>query len=426
MSRRRGEKIMRIITSVLLMALAVGSGARASTPELLAKGEYLARAGDCVVCHSGPGEKPFSGGLKMATPLGAIISTNITPDKETGIGDYSFADFERAMRKGIARDGHRLYPAMPYPSYGHVSEDDLRALYAFFMERVTPVHRPNSPADIKWPLNIRWPIALWDVVFTDRLGFQPDSSHDAVWNRGAYLVQGLGHCGACHTPRGIFFQEKGLDQRKPTYLAGATLDDWFASSLRQDKASGLAGWSVDDIAQFLKTGHNGHASAFGTMVDAVNNSTQYFTDADLAAIATYLKSLPGNQDSQLAAGASPDPRGARLYIQQCADCHQADGAGHPPYIAPLAGNPALSDADPASLINITLNGSSRIVVEGMPDAYRMPQFRVLLRNDEIADIVSYIRQSWGGQGGMVTPDQVAKIRKSSDPASDAVVVLKMR
>ncbi len=420
--------MMRIFTKLCLvpLMLAISASAHASSPELLAKGEYLARAGDCIVCHTGPGEKPFSGGLKMATPLGAISTTNITPDKDTGIGAYSFAEFERAMREGIARDGHRLYPAMPYPSYGHVSEDDLNALYAFFMERVTPVNRPNSPTSIPWPLNIRWPIAVWDGVFTDRLGFQPDSSHDAAWNRGAYLVQGLGHCGACHTPRGIFFQEKGLDQRKPTYLAGATLDDWFASSLRGDPASGLASWSEDDIAQFLKTGHNTHASAFGTMIEAVNNSTQYFTDEDLAAIAKYLKSLPGNTAGRAVADATPDHHGARLYAQQCADCHQAGGAGHAPYIAPLAGNPALSDADPASLINIVLNGSSRIVVDGMPDAYRMPQFRVQLKDDDVADIVTYIRQSWGGQGGAVTPETVARIRKSSDPASDAVVVLRMR
>jgi mono/diheme cytochrome c family protein len=410
----------------LLFSLLLAAPAGASTPELLAKGEYLARAGDCIVCHTGPGEKPFSGGLKMATPLGAIITTNITPDKATGIGDYTFPDFERAMREGIARDGHRLYPAMPYPSYSHVSEDDLRALYAFFMEQVNPVNRPNSPNPIKWPLNIRWPIAIWDGVFTDRVGFQPDSSQSAAWNRGAYLVQGLGHCGACHTPRGIFFQEKGLDQRKNTYLAGASLDDWFASSLRGDKASGLSSWSEADIAQFLKTGHNGHASAFGTMIDAVNNSTQYFSDDDLTAIATYLKSLPGNESPQALAAASPNARGGRLYLQQCADCHQADGAGHAPYIAPLAGNPALSDADPASLINITLNGSSRIVVDGMPDAYRMPEFRVLLKDDQIADIATFLRQSWGAKGAPVTPDQVAKIRKSSDPASDAVVVLRMR
>jgi mono/diheme cytochrome c family protein len=410
------------VAAFLLVGLASGARA-ASAPELISKGEYLARAGDCVVCHTGPGERPFSGGLRMSTPLGDIYTTNITPDKETGIGDYSFDDFERAMRHGVAKDGHHLYPAMPYPSYAKVSKDDLRALYAFFMESVPPASRKNSPTEIRWPLNMRWPIRIWDKVFTGPQDFTPDPAHDATWNRGAYLVQGLGHCGSCHTPRGIFFQEKALNEQRAAYLSGGNLDDWFASSLRSDPDYGLQRWSTDDIAGFLKTGHNRHATAFGTMIDAINNSTQYLSDADLTAIATYLKSLPANETTVEAANSPPTDK---AYIQQCAACHLADGKGHAPYIAPLAANPAVMDPDPSSLINITLNGSSRVVVEGMPDAYRMPQFRVLLNDEQIAEIVSFIRSSWGNKGGPVTADQVAKIRANSSAASDAVVILKMR
>ena len=413
-----------VICTAAALAL-LGAAAKAAAPELIAKGEYLARAGDCVVCHTGPGEKPFAGGLRMSTPLGDLYTTNITPDKETGIGAYSFEDFERSMRKGIAKDGHRLYPAMPYPSYAKVSENDLKALYAFFMESVTPAIRKNAPTEIPPVLNVRWPLAVWDMIFTDKIGYTPDAAHDEVWNRGAYLVQGLGHCGSCHTPRGIFFQEKVLDQKRDIYLSGGNLDNWFASSLRGEPDSGLANWSDADIAQFLKTGHNSHATAFGTMVDAVNNSTQYMTDADLAAIAAYLKSLPGNRRSQDAAVADNTP-GGKLYAQQCAACHLEDGKGHAPYIAPLAGNPVVLDIDPTSLINITLNGSSRVVVAGMPDAYRMPQFRVLLKDEEIADIVSYIRSSWGNRAAAVTGAPVAKIRSETEAASDAVVILKMR
>jgi mono/diheme cytochrome c family protein len=402
-----------------------GAASAASPPELIAKGEYLARAGDCVVCHTGPGEKPFAGGLRMSTPLGDLYTTNITPDKDTGIGGYTLTEFKDVMRKGIAKDGHRLYPAMPYPSYAKVSDDDLGALYAFFMESVTPVDRKNSPTEIPRPLNWRWPLKLWDMVFTGEIGYRPDPAHDAAWNRGAYLVQGLGHCGSCHTPRGIFFQEKALDGNRTTYLSGGNLDNWFASSLRADPDSGLANWSQADIAQFLKTGHNSHATAFGTMVDAVNNSTQYMTDSDLTAIATYLKSLPANQRSTDVSVADGGP-GGKLYAQQCAACHLADGKGHAPYIAPLAGNPVVLDTDPTSLINITLNGSSRVVVAGMPDAYRMPQFRVLLKDEDIADIVSFIRSSWGNRAGAVTGAQVAKIRSGTEAANDAVVILKMR
>jgi mono/diheme cytochrome c family protein len=412
-----------LITGAIALALSA-TAAAASPPELIAKGEYLARAGDCVVCHTGPGEKPFAGGLKMATPLGDIYTTNITPDNDTGIGSYTFEDFERAMRRGVAKDGHHLYPAMPYPSYAKVSEDDLKALYAFFMESVPPVSRRNATTEIPRPLNRRWPLAVWNMIFTDKIGYTPDPAHDAVWNRGAYLVQGLGHCGSCHTPRGIFFQEKALDQGRSAYLSGGNLDNWFASSLRAEPDSGLAHWSEAEIAEFLKTGHNRHATAFGTMVDAVNNSTQYLTDADLTAIATYLKSLPANPHPE--AAVADATAGGKLYSQQCAPCHLADGKGHAPYIAPLVGNPVVQDTDPTSLINITLNGSSRVVVAGMPDAYRMPQFRVLLKDAEIADIVNYIRSSWGNRAGAVTTEQVAKIRSKTDAASDAVVILKMR
>ena len=416
---------MRISLIIGAVALAFsGAAAAASPPALIAKGEYLARAGDCVVCHTGPGEKPFAGGLKMGTPLGELYTTNITPDKDTGIGDYTFEDFERAMRQGVAKDGHHLYPAMPYPSYAKVSEDDLKALYAFFMESVPAVSRKNAPTEIPRPLNWRWPLTVWNMVFTGKIGYTPDPAHDEAWNRGAYLVQGLGHCGSCHTPRGIFFQEKALNEGRAAYLSGGNLDNWFASSLREEPDSGLGNWSVADVAQFLKTGHNERATAFGTMVDAVNNSTQYLSDTDLTAIATYLKSLPANDHgTPTVADGTP---GAKLYNQQCAACHLADGKGHAPYIAPLVGNPVIQDTDPTSLINIVLNGSARVVVAGMPDAYRMPQFRVLMKDEEVAAVVNYIRSDWGNRGAAITGDQVAKIRSKTDAASDAVVILKMR
>ena len=211
-------------------------------------GEYLARAGDCVACHSVPGGKAFAGGLKMGTPLGTIYSTNITPDPETGIGNYSLADFDRALRQGIAKDGHRLYPAMPYPSYAKITDDDVRALYDFFMKQVPPVNQANKPNEIPSYLDIRWPLAIWNSLFTDSGSYVNKSGHDAAWNRGAYLVQGLGHCGACHTPRGWACQEKALDESGADYLAGALLDAWSAPDLRGDVRTGLGGWSKDDIA----------------------------------------------------------------------------------------------------------------------------------------------------------------------------------
>src|SRR6266481_5362141 len=252
-------------------------------------GEYLARAGNCVVCHTVPGGRPFAGGLKMATPGGVIYSTNITPDKDTGIGSYTLEDFGRAVRQGIAKDGHRLYPAMPYPSYAKINDEDIRSLFDFFTKEVTAVSRRNEPSELAWPLSMRWTLALWSAFMGDSRVYRAEPQSGFEWNRGAYLVQGLGHCGACHTRRGWAFQEKALDQTQSGYLSGNQLDNWSASDLTGDHNTGLGRWTEKDIVDFLKVGRNRHGAAFGTMVDVINNSTQYLSDADLSAIARYLK-----------------------------------------------------------------------------------------------------------------------------------------
>jgi alcohol dehydrogenase (quinone), cytochrome c subunit len=399
-------------------------------------GEYLARAGDCVACHSVPGGKAFAGGLKMGSPLGNIYSTNITPDPETGIGGYSLEDFDRAVRQGIAKDGHRLYPAMPYPSYAKLTDADVAALYDFFMKQVPPVHQANKPSEIPSYLSFRWPLAIWSALFTTSGSYVNKSDHDADWNRGAYLVQGLGHCGACHTPRGIAFQEKALDDSSPDYLSGAALDAWYAADLRGDARTGLGSWSKDDIVAFLKNGHNRGETAFGSMIDVVNNSTPYLSDSDLNAIAVYLKSLSGTSAQQpvayndatttaLRSGRASDP-GATVYTGTCANCHGLDAKGFSPFIPALAGNPIVLDNDPSSLINLVLNGSNPLVVKGTPDAYRMPQFRQQYSDQQIADVVTFIRNGWGNQAPAITAAQVAELRKTTDPTSDQVIILKMR
>src|SRR5580692_10804947 len=255
------------------------------------KGEYLARAGDCVSCHSTPGGKAFAGGLRMGTPMGVIYSTNITPDPDTGIGNYSLADFDRAVRSGIAKDGHHLYPAMPYPSYAKISNEDVQALYTFFMKDVPPVKQANKPNEIPWYLSPRWPLAIWNTIFAGSGPYEARAGRDAAWNRGAYLVEGLGHCGACHSPRGWAFQEKALDDGSSAYLQGAELDAWSAPNLRGDLRTGLGGWSQDDIVSLLKSGHNNNVVAFGSMLDVVN-STPYLSDEDIGAMASFIKSLP--------------------------------------------------------------------------------------------------------------------------------------
>ncbi|UII73580.1 cytochrome c [Pseudomonas sp. HN11] len=401
-------------------------------PALVSRGEYVARLSDCVACHSLAGKAPFAGGLEMATPLGAIHATNITPDKQTGIGTYSLADFDRAVRHGVAPGGRRLYPAMPYPSYVKLSDDDIKALYAFFMQGVKPANQPNIPSDIPWPLNMRWPIALWNGVFAPTATYAAKTNQDALWNRGAYIVQGPGHCGSCHTPRGLAFNEKALDESGAPFLAGALLDGWYAPSLRQDPNTGLGRWSEPQIVQFLKTGRNAHAVVYGSMTEAFNNSTQFMQDDDLAAIARYLKSLPGDPQRDgapwqyQAVAAVQDAPGAHTYATRCASCHGLDGKGQPEWMPPLAGATSALAKESASAINITLNGSQRVVAAGVPDAYRMPAFREQLSDPEIAEVLSYVRSTWGNNGGAVDAKAVGKLRGHTDPASSSPIILHMR
>ncbi|QCI12214.1 c-type cytochrome [Pseudomonas putida] len=409
-----------------------GESSQAPDMALVSRGEYVARLSDCVACHSLPEGKPFAGGLEMATPLGAIHATNITPDKATGIGGYSLADFDRAVRQGVAPGGRRLYPAMPYPSYAKLSDDDVRALYAFFMQGVQPAEKANIPSSIPWPLNLRWPIALWNGLFAADTPYAEKPGQDPLWNRGAYIVQGAGHCGSCHTPRGLAFNEKALDEHGDAYLAGALLDGWYAPSLRGDHNTGLGRWSEGEIAEFLKTGRNRHAVVFGSMTEAFNNSTQFMSDQDLAAIARYLKSLPGDPGRDgtpwqyQAAVANPDAPGAHTYATRCASCHGLDGKGQAPWMPPLAGATSALAKEDASAINITLNGSQRVVAAGRPDAYRMPAFRQQLSDQDIAQVLSYVRSAWGNHGSAVGAQAVGKLRGHTDPASSSPIILHMR
>jgi mono/diheme cytochrome c family protein len=425
-----------VFCSLVLLFAVSTSRADESTGAPGGRGEYLTRAGDCVACHSVPGGKAFAGGLKMGSPLGAIYSTNITPDPETGIGSYSLEDFDRALRKGVAKDGHHLYPAMPYPSYAKLTDADVAALYGFFMKQVPAVHQANLPNEIPSMLSFRWPLALWNLVFAEGGSYAANSGHDDDWNRGAYLVQGLGHCGACHTPRGFAWQERALDDSNASYLSGALLDAWYAPNLRSDIRTGLGGWSKDDLIDFLKNGHNRAEAAFGSMIDVVNNSTPYLSDGDLNAIAVYLKSLPATSEQKsvayddattaaLRSGHAPQP-GATVFAGSCANCHGFDGKGFALYMPALAGNPVVLDTDPSSLINLVLNGSNPLVVKGTPDSYRMPQFRLQYSDQEIADVVTFIRNGWGNSAPVVTAAEVAELRKTTDPTSDQVLILKMR
>ncbi|WP_321921135.1 c-type cytochrome [Paraburkholderia guartelaensis] len=431
---QRARGLRRFAGATLALAAFAGVTARpalaaaAADAATIQRGAYLAAVGDCAACHTAPHGKPFAGGLPMSTPLGRIYTTNITPDPDTGIGGYTQADFARAMREGVAKDGHNLYPAMPYPSYAKVRDEDVAALYAYFMQGVQPVKQSNRDADIKWPMNMRWPLKIWNAVFLEKGAYQDKAGKDVAWNRGAYLVQGLGHCGSCHTPRGIGFNEKALDESGDAWLTGALLDGWFASNLTGAHNTGLGRWSEADLAQFLKTGANQHASAFGAMTDVINKSTQSMNDADVNAIAVYLKSLPAKGDDGGAAYAydaqatkvslsrPANDAGARVYTAYCMHCHGTDGRGFAPMFAPLAGNPNVLEKDASSLINVTLNGTGDLVIQGMPAPYPMPAYADVLSDKQIADVLTFVRAGWNNKAGSVGAAEVAKMRTNTQAA----------
>ncbi len=394
------------------------------------RGAYLARAGDCVACHSAPDGKPYAGGLAMISPIGIIYSTNITPDPETGIGAYNVQDFQRAVRQGVAKAGYPLYPAMPYPSFSRMSDRDVVDLYAYFMQAVQPVKQANQATGIVWPLNMRWPLFGWITLFTDGQSYQPDPSKDAIWNRGAYLVQGLGHCGSCHTPRAFTMQEKALDQNSPDYLAGGALEGWHAPALSRMPPQVMANWSQQDLVAFMKSGRSTHSAVFGSMTDTVVNSLQHLSDDDLAAIATYLASLnPGMKGvhDALTDPVAPDATtvalrrgdlstpGAASYVNNCAACHRTDGLGYPRTFPRLVGNSTVLNGDPATLIRIVLNGSAMPSTASAPSALTMPDFAWRLKDDELAQMLTFVRSSWGNDAGTVSPEQVAKVRKDWGP-----------
>ena len=393
---------------------------------LVQRGAYLARVGDCTACHTAPGGKPFAGGLPMETPFGTIYSTNITPDKDTGIGGYSFQAFDDAVRRGNSKRNGHLYPAMPYPSFRILSRDDMDSLYTYFMEGVAPVNQPAHPNQLPFPLNVRALMIGWNLLYLKAdTPYRDDPSKSVEWNRGAYLVQGLGHCGACHTPHGATGQEKAfIEHDGKRYLSGATLAGWNAPSLADGLGTGLAGWSTEELAAFLKTGRGAHTAAFGAMTEVVNDSTQHLSDADLKAIAVYLKSLtpedlaPGPPVSADEAASATralragdlHTRGAATYLDNCNACHRSDGAGAGQTFPSLSGNPVVNAVDPASLIHIVLTGSKMPSSSAMPAPLAMPDFGWRLNDQQVADVLTFVRGSWGNQAEPVDESAVKKLR----------------
>jgi len=394
------------------------------TPQLVARGAYLAKVGDCTACHTAPGGGDFAGGLAIASPIGVIFSTNITPDRETGIGAYAYGDFERAVRQGILKSGRTMYPAMPYPSYSRISDDDVAALYAYFMHGVAPVSSKDKAEQIVWPLSWRWPLVYWRWFFAPQTrAFAPGPNEDPVVARGAYLVEGLGHCGACHTPRALTMQEEALTpQDGPRYLSGSEFNGWFAPSLRGEAATGLGRWAGADIEEFLKSGRTDKFAAFGEMGSVVLHSSQFMTADDRAGIAAFLHTLPpAPGGGRVGGAASPSTKaaagggvqgGAQTYVDNCAACHQASGTGRASSFPALAGNPVVNTADPTSLIHVVLAGDTEVHTRAADSRLIMPAFDADLSDRDVANLLTYLRSSWGNRAPPVSPAQVKALRSA--------------
>lgn len=372
----------------------------------LRHGRDLVIAGDCMSCHLRDGGEPFAGGLPLNTPFGVLYSDNITSDPATGIGSWTGDQFYRAMHEGIGAHGENLYPAFPYPWFTQVSRADDDAILAYL--KTTPAVSYTPPANrLPFPLNIRFLVKGWNLLFFRPHDVQADPAQSAEWNHGAELVNGLGHCGACHTPKNLL----GADKSGQAFRGG-DLDNWVAPDLTENARTGLGGWSQDDITEFLRTGRNGRAGAGGSMAEVVSYSTSLMSDADRQAIATYLKSRPASPD---AAAAPVDQgamqRGAAIYSDACAACHLEDGVGQPRLFPPLGHDAMLQQADPTGVEHVILAGSRVGPTQARPSPLTMPSFAWKLTDAEIADVATFIRNSWGNQAAPVSASKVRDLRK---------------
>ena len=392
---------------VVALLLSMSMSSHAADDGSIERGNYLARVGDCAACHISENGKPYAGGRAITTPFGKIYASNITPDRDTGIGAWTEADLYRAMHTGINREGKHLYPAFPYPWFTQVTPADVHDIKSY-LDTLKPVHAPNRPPDLPWPTSRRSLIGLWNKLYFYEGGFVADLSRSRAWNRGAYLVQGLGHCGGCHTDKNHLGAPK---KDKP--LQGGPIDNMFAPSLAGDLHSGLGAWSAADITEYLKTGSNTNTAAAGAMAEVVSASTHYLSDADLAAVATYLKELPippadaiGNVD------ASTMRRGAAVYADNCSGCHMSHGEGQPSVMPALRGSSAVQARQADTLVYVVLYGAAIPVTTPKPTGLKMPAFADTLDDAQIADVASYIRNAWGNRSSMTSTAQVAKMRKS--------------
>ena len=400
-----------LVPAATLCLAVAATPARAGDPDQadqIRRGAYQAILGDCVACHTAPGGAPYAGGAPIATPFGTLVPPNITPDAATGIGSWSLADFRSAMKTGIGHDGIRLYPAMPYPSYAKMPDADIDDLWAY-LTTVKPVSNAVVANQLPFPFSIRAATIGWNLLEFDRTPFTPDPSKSAAWNRGAYLVQGPAHCGACHTPKTMF----GGDDTAEA-LTGTSLQGWYAPDITADARTGVGSWSSEDLVAYLKTGTNGRTIASGPMAEAVAGSTSKMNDADLLAIATYLKDT-GRPDRVAATAplSATDPtmtRGEAVYRDNCSACHGGGGEGAKLLFPALAGNRIVTQPDATTLARVVVAGSQGVHTDAAPTTPAMPSLGWRLDDPAIADVLTYVRNSWGNAARPVSAGSVAAVR----------------
>ena len=418
---------MRKTTNVRLLGAVIGFVAVGATcpakagdsdPQAftqIERGRYLAVTSDCVSCHTVPdSSQPFAGGRAIETPFGNIFAPNITPDPETGIGAWSDDEFDAAVRKGIGRTGSPLYPAMPYTAFTKMSRTDVQAIRAY-LNTVTAVHNPRTATALPFPFNIRAAMRVWNALYFKEGEYIPDPQKSPEWNRGAFLVDGPAHCGACHTPKSLLGGDK-LNQ----YLQGSYLQGWSAPDITNSTRLGLGRWSVDDIATFLKNGHNRVTAATGPMAEAVNLSTSHMTDEDVRAIATYLKSQPGNQDDvrPLSQDNPVMAAGGAIYRDQCSACHGLDGRGVAQLFPSIADSSMVRSTDPTTAIRIVLRGARSVATASEPTAPGMPSYGRQLDDNQVAAVLTYMRNMWGGAAPAVPAKDVTGVRSETASRPD--------
>ncbi|HEX4173436.1 MAG TPA: cytochrome c [Acetobacteraceae bacterium] len=375
---------------------------------LIARGQYLAHVGDCFACHTAPGGKPFAGGRSIQTPFGNLLSPNITPDVETGIGGWSEDKFYRTMHEGISDE--RLYPAMPYPYYTKTSRQDVLAIRAW-LNTVEPVNNPVHSDTLPFPFNIRASMIGWNWLYFTPNDWQNRSDKSAEWNRGGYLVEGLGHCGACHTPKTVLGGDKN-----GRHLQGYALQGWFAPEISKDAHTGLGTWSADDIVEYLKTGTNKFATASGPMAEEVTDSTSHISLTDLHAMAVYLLDQPGASDQPKTSAVAPtDPQmqaGQAIYLDNCAGCHTIGGNGIARLFPTLKGSASVQSAKPDSVLQVILNGTRAVSTQWAPTGPAMPTFAWKLSDAEVAAVATYVRNAWGNSAPPVTAADAHNARQN--------------